>query len=377
MEAIVFYGIVLITFVMLFFQGYYLDKVSNNGIYYGVRVPEGEKDIEEISIIRKDYRKRFLIVMLPSIFFAFISIYYTKRVSLFLIAIFILGFLQESVYYFTWKKMKNLKREKGWTAQSRNVVIVDIRGKKDKKEKGPIPDKAFLFLGVFAIITFIITIVMYDKLPDTFPIHYNIAGEADGFAQKGSSSGYVNILMLPIMQIFMVGMFYYTNKYGLLYRKLINSGSIKGVAEKQRLFRRYMSMYLFIIGAEIIFLFSIMQISMFYPQIMKFISPIAFAIIMISSFGGIIALLVIGQGGRNLKVKDEGEVIYRDDDDLYFLGEFYYNKEDPCIIIQKRMGIGTDFNYANRIAQIIIASVAILVIAVVIFLIFNEPILPF
>lgn len=377
MEAIVFYGILVLTFGMLFFQGYFLDKVSNNGIYYGVRVPDDQKDIDEIKVIKKEYKKRFVICILPLVIIAMALVYVTKRASVLLITILLVGFFEQVVYYFTWKKMKSLKKEKGWTAQARNVVIVDIRGKKEKKEKGPLPDKAFLYLGIFVVISIVFSFVMYDKIPDTFANHYDIAGNADGFVQRGTTGWYFSFAMNPIMQIVMIATFYYSNKYALVYKKLINSGSIKGVAEKQRIYRRYMSIYLFVLAFEIVVMSLFMQISIFYPELMKLVSPIAFAAIMISAFGGIIIFFVIGQGGRNIKVKDEGEMIYRDDDDLYFLGDYYYNKQDPCIMIQRRMGIGTDFNYGNRIAQVIAATTVIILIVVIIGLIMKEPKLPF
>lgn len=55
-------------------------------------------------------------------------------------------------------------------------------------------DKTFEILGwisIFAI--WVLTITNYTNLPDTIPIHYNGAGQADGFGGKG------NILILPLI----------------------------------------------------------------------------------------------------------------------------------------------------------------------------------
>lgn len=76
-----------------------------------------------------------------------------------------------------------------------------VRGKCNQMDERPkikleltAIDKAFEVLGwisIFAI--WVLTISNYSTLPDTIPIHYNGAGQADGFGGKG------NILTLPIV----------------------------------------------------------------------------------------------------------------------------------------------------------------------------------
>ncbi len=55
-------------------------------------------------------------------------------------------------------------------------------------------DKILEILGWSSILTiWVLTITSYPNLPDIIPIHYNGAGQADGFGGKG------NILALPII----------------------------------------------------------------------------------------------------------------------------------------------------------------------------------
>ncbi|MBS1765702.1 MAG: DUF1648 domain-containing protein [Bacteroidetes bacterium] len=55
-------------------------------------------------------------------------------------------------------------------------------------------DKTFEILGWTSIIAiWVLIVVNYTNLPDTIPIHYNGAGQADGFGGKG------NILTLPLI----------------------------------------------------------------------------------------------------------------------------------------------------------------------------------
>jgi uncharacterized membrane protein len=63
-------------------------------------------------------------------------------------------------------------------------------------------EKAMELLGwIFILAIWAFTITHYTKLPETIPIHYNFAGQADGFGKK------VTILILPfIATILFIGM---------------------------------------------------------------------------------------------------------------------------------------------------------------------------
>lgn len=63
-------------------------------------------------------------------------------------------------------------------------------------------DKTFEILGWVSILAiWVLTITSYTNLPDTIPIHYNAAGQADGFGGK------TTILTLPLIAtILFIGM---------------------------------------------------------------------------------------------------------------------------------------------------------------------------
>jgi len=63
-------------------------------------------------------------------------------------------------------------------------------------------DKVIELIGWFALLAiWFLTITSYSNLPDTIPIHFNGAGQIDGFGKK------VNILILPLIAtVFFVGL---------------------------------------------------------------------------------------------------------------------------------------------------------------------------
>ncbi|MBD0854957.1 hypothetical protein CU043_13280 [Corynebacterium striatum] len=51
-----------------------------------------------------------------------------------------------------------------------------------------------------------------------------------------------------------------------------------------------------------------------------------------------------------------------DNDKFYKWGMFYYNPDDPAIMVDKRFGAGMDFNYARWQAKVFMAAVLLLLI---------------
>ena len=43
------------------------------------------------------------------------------------------------------------------------------------------------------------------------------------------------------------------------------------------------------------------------------------------------------------------------------MGMFYYNPDDPAVTVEKRYGVGLDFNYAHWQAKVFMVVVALLV----------------
>jgi uncharacterized membrane protein len=57
----------------------------------------------------------------------------------------------------------------------------------------------------------------------------------------------------------------------------------------------------------------------------------------------------MGQGGSRLAGRTEYEPPIGDKtpDDAWKLGLFYYNPDDPTVIVEKRFGLGYTFNFGN------------------------------
>jgi len=370
MDIIIIYILMIFLSIILFFQGLFVNRVSNNGIIFGVRVPVEFRKDEDIQKLEKEYKKIYILSVFPTIVIVNFLVYLYPKVYIFLLLTFLLIFLTNLPVLIFWKRMIDLKKEKKWDKLGKNIVVVDtsIRKPKNKKDIKGIKNKTFLILLIVPIITLIITFISYDRIPDVFPTHYNGKGIPDSFAIKNSFSGFIYLILLPIIQALMILFFMVINKFTINGKTDINSGSIREIREQRKVFKKYNSIFLFLLALEMIILFSFIQFCMIYGWSINIINGIFLTIIFASIIIFTIVTYKIGQGGKNIKVSNAEKEIYRDDDKYWILGSFYYNKKDPSLFIEKRIGIGWDVNIGNPIGMTIMIVPFVLIFIMIIVL---------
>lgn len=370
MDIIIIYILMIFLSIILFFQGLFVNRVSNNGIIFGVRVPVEFRKDEDIQKLEKEYKKIYILSVFPTIVIVNFLVYLYPKVYIFLLLTFLLIFLTNLPVLIFWKRMIDLKKEKKWDKLGKNIVVVDtsIRKPKNKKDIKGIKNKTFLILLIVPIITLIITFISYDRIPDVFPTHYNSKGIPDSFAIKNSFSGFIYLILLPIIQALMILFFMVINKFAINGKTDINSGSIREIREQRKVFKKYNSIFLFLLALEMIILFSFIQFCMIYGWSINIINGISLTIIFASIIIFTIVTYKIGQGGKNIKVSNAEKEIYRDDDKYWILGSFYYNKKDPSLFIEKRIGIGWDVNIGNPIGMTIMIVPFVLIFIMIIVL---------
>ena len=374
MEKIIILSCTFFVSVILFISTFLVNKFSNNGIIFGVRVPKGYEKNEDILKLDKEYKKNYLIYILPLIFIANIVIVFSSKISIFITMLFILVLVTNIPIFIYWKKMMKLKEEKGWKSLGKNVVLVDtsIRKPKVREEHVVIKTRNFMLLLVIPLITFIITMVVYKDVPNPFPIHYNAEGIADSFVNKEGFKGFFYLALFPVLvQTGMIILLALTNKFAVNGKVEINSGTLEEIKEQRRVFKRFNSIMLFIISLEVSLMFAFIQMCTIFSLNISIINGIFLPIILLTTIIFTVIGYKIGQGGKNIKINKEEEEIYRDDDKYWILGNFYYNRKDPSIFVEKRVGIGWGVNIGNPIGLIITILPFILIIALVIYFIMS------
>jgi len=374
MEKIIILGSTIFVSIILFFSTIFVNKFSNNGIIFGVRVPkEYEKD-EDIIKLEKEYKKNYLIFILPLIILINLMVAFTSKISLFLLWIIILIVVTNIPIFIYWKKTMKLKDHKGWESLGKNVVIVDttIRKPKVREDNVVIKTKYFLVLLIIPLITVIATLIAYKNVPNPFPIHYNAEGIADSFVNKEGFKGFFYLVLFPtLIQVGMIVFLAVLNKFAINSKVEINSGTLEEIKKQRKVFKKVNSILLFIIALEISLMFAFVQFCTIYSWNINLVNIIGLSTILITVIIFLIISYKIGQGGKNIKFDKEEKEVYRDDDKNWILGSFYYNKNDPSIFVEKRIGVGWDINLGNPIGALLMIVPFVLLIFLVIYFIIK------
>ncbi len=373
MDELVKYFIFPFITAILYIQVFNLNRFSNNGIYFGVRVPLEYKNDRDILELEKKYKKQNIIFILPLIILLNILYFLNIKMWLLLTYIFIVIGFTKILPIVYWKKMKKIKCEKGWKVLSKNIVIVEtsLRQPKRNSKVKALNTKHYLILLVIPFIIAILTLINYNNLPELIPVHYNASGVVDKVVEKGTTAAYLNLAGIPFMLVLMVFFFVLINKITVNSKSDLFSGKIKGTIEKKLLFKKYASIFTWILALETLIIMAIPQVSILFNLGIE-IMIIPMIVLFISIGGFLIISYYFGQGGRNIKTTEEGEENYRDDDDRYILGSIYYNKNDPALMVEKRIGVGWTVNFAHPVGMIMMVLPFIIMIGLIIFMYFFE-----
>lgn len=356
-------GIFLIAQTFVAFMPYVTRKTEN----FGVTIPSSFYQRRDFQTMRKKYAITMVVLLillttlLASLQFIFsIRTMYILFTS-FMFIYMIVGFL---IYLLFHRKMKDIKRTENWQATREQKVIVDTSF---RQEKLTISLFWHLIPAVFIVVTVIWSFMMYDHIPDQIPMHTDFAGNV---TYDTKSIG--NVLFLPGTQIVMFCLFLFIH-YLIGKSKQQVSAENPDVSKQQNiLFRRRWSAFMVFTGTLVILLLSFLQLSFAYPTLIQYEDIVIFTMVAIILIGTIVLAITTGQGGSRIKIDTSSDETFidKDDDEHWKLGQFYFNKEDPTIFIEKRFGIGWTNNWAHPLSWILLIGVIVLSVAPILLIIF-------
>lgn len=339
-------NIVIITMILL---SYYLNNTSNKGIYFGVRIPQKYQESSEIKALDKEYKRKVLYIF--SVYFVITNLFMTfnlkssELILSMIMTISLIGtiLIHTILFFIYYKKIRQLKEENNWNYKTNNIVVVDTTLRKPKKnERYKVLDtKLFLIPILISILILVLTILRREYILNT-----------DSY----------EIYKIPIYQIILCLSMFLLTKLTLSSKADLNSGNIEVAAKRKKRFKRLISIFIFITEIEMVTFYSVIQLGIVYNFYTKSLERFINTFISASMIVFIIIFILIGQGGRNIKEEDEGDDLYKNDDDKWILGMYYYNKNDPAWMVEKRVGIGYTINFANKKATILLILFILLII---------------
>lgn len=217
------------------------------------------------------------------------------------------------------------------------------------KEKKRIIKKFKILFGIciiLSLVSFVYVLLSYKNMPDTIITHWGAYGKPNGYSEKNI----LNVFFTSFIDISMVLLF-----------AVIGIGSVAGNTyidnKNLEVNRKKALKYLNCIGYSFLALtLSIQSITSTIPIFMVqekdmpmwltigsciipifIVVPVIYFYLMLSS----------------IKPKSRNIYTIENDDEKWIYGFIYYNKEDPKLMVEKRLGMGWSINMAHSLGKVI------------------------
>ncbi|WP_404458203.1 DUF1648 domain-containing protein [Oceanobacillus kapialis] len=255
-------------------------------------------------------------------------------------------------YLYFHRQIKQRKQDEQWVTNKKQQLSINLHF---RDQKLAFSNLWFIPSFLVAFITAGLSIRFYEDLPSSIPMQYDFSGNVTNWADKS----YGVMLLMPIMQIFLTGLFLFINTIITKAKQQIDADNPEELAMQNRIFRRRWSAFIVITSLGLVLMFSFIQFSFFQPvdtELLVSIPLILSGAIIITTM---ILSITTGQGGSRVKKKSSSgsDVIDRDDDRYWKLGQFYFNKNDPAVFLEKRFGIGWTTNFARPLTWVILLGI--------------------
>lgn len=331
-------------------------NISSKDYFYGVYV----KQINIEEAVKKEIDKNFKLKLNISLFIAItiyiifallfklnIGINITINITIYFILYYI--FLKNA-----YKKVKNIKNDyfainevrirKG---SKQNKYFKEDEELTNKKIKIIIKFKIlFCICIVLSISSFIYVLVNYNSLPETIITHWGPGGRPDGFSNKNI----IDVFFTNFIDIGMVILFAVMGIGSLSSNTYIDNENLEINRKKAIKYLNGIGYSFFIMTLTIQSITTTIPIYMVQQKniplqltIFVCIAPIFISVSLIYFY------IMLG----SLKPKDKSIYAVENDDEKWIYGFIYYNKEDPCLMVEKRFGAGWSINMAHPLGKFI------------------------
>ena len=350
-----------------------LPHITRKSLLFGVKIPSEEANCQEAVEMKRRYiRNCFLgiVFLLTVCVVQFImapdfTLIATLYFPLLIIPIYLLAFIPN------WKRAVRLKEEKGWQVSA--VRFAETSSSHSRGNLSTLPWLWYVISFVIVAVTFVMAIMRYPYLPDMIATRFDANMQPVNFAEKT----WWSLLAMPLINLAMLGIMAFV-AIGIEKMKLQIDPSRPRLSFAQHLaYRRRMGNAMGFLTATMVLMIAIVGLPILYPDASiwnEYFFWASMALIAIPILILVVVQIKTGQGGCKVKIdidekgdenKTETAKIKTGgsgDDKYWLLGMFYYNPEDPAILVEDRFGTNMGFNYAHLSVKI---GTAILLIGLV------------
>lgn len=262
------------------------------------------------------------------------------------------------------KQVRFIKQDRGWKAKrlSRAAFLVENAGPE------PLGMRWELLHVMPLLAAVVLSFALYDDMPSRLATHANAAGQVDGWSDK---SMWV-VLGLPLLvQLVMVAAMAASHAAIIYSPRQIDPErpSVSNYAYGQ--FARAWSVFVLVAGIALNLGFAGLIPSYANWWTLDEWGSAMMLVALAVVVAALVLSVTLGQCGSLIgRTEDEredggGDAMADDDDNEWVLGVFYFSRENPAIVVPKRMGIGYTLNMARPLVWLICAVLALALIAAI------------
>ncbi len=364
--------LLIITYLLTYGLVSYLQinqiKWSRKSIFMGVRIPLEVRDSEDLRTIYDNYRKENILVgnILSTLFSILLYFNYESLVLIVFLPIFYI--LALFLIYLKYnKKVKILKDKNKWQEKFINKKVVDLNYMEEREKPKGYLSWSKHQLGL-VVIELILVFYFYPTLPASIPSHWDLLGKPDKFTSK---SPWIFVFII-LVQFLMSLIFYFAYRSIVRSKPELNKDRMEESIAKHKKYVGVWDNFTVItaLGVQILFGLIILS-SLGLLKDGRLISVFSLLFTLYVIVFSIYLSIKYGQGGENYQLDDKMEYnkYYRDDDDKWILGNtLYFNRDDPAVFIEKRLGVGWTVNLARPLGMIAFLLPLVLILLSLVFL---------
>jgi uncharacterized membrane protein len=348
---------ILLMFIVVAVAGleHVMPLVTRGDIFFGVTTPEEFRDTAEGRRIVRLYRWQVWLICVAAVLLLVFAGRpdYTQVLPFVLLLQVAAGF---GAFFVTYRAARR------HAVAPSSVRVAALQPPQGSRILWPL-----LFLGLLVLVVSQAVYLSqhWDRIPDPFPVHWNLSGHADRFVPRSARTVYGELAVGGGLGAFFLAVGY------LLSRKMRRIAVAGSPAKSEERFRRVIAGFLALVAYGT----AIMVSPVFVAQ--GLVNVELMTGVLLAAAALMIAFAVLaGQGGSRMRRAPAGLTATtvaaptgdRTPDACWRLGVFYYNPEDSALIVEKRFGIGYTLNFANPQAWLLGGLLGIVIASMFIFI---------
>lgn len=347
--------VILVTLGILSAVAHWLvPRFTRPDLYFAVTVAPGFRDSAEGRSILRRFRRELIGVSVPALaLLGVLVLTYTLPLAP-------LGLLLQLGAYFAvyYRARRHVLPHAIVPTTVREAQV----GKRNRRVPGGWPTAIGPFVLIAACAGYLGK--NWRRVPARLVMHWGANGQPDRWAQRSLGTVFFPLIIAAAVLLTMTLLL-----YGMAHwLRPIHAGGVEGEHESR--YRRTASILLLALEYWVAVLCSWLAVRPLLPHAFQQ-PPVGLAML-----PGLIAvaataiLMWLGQGGSRISPAQPTDpesttpVGDRTEDRFWRLGIFYFNREDPSVMVEKRFGIGYTVNLARPVAWVIILLPVLTLIAV-------------